>query len=204
MRIVVEVQRIRLGHEPVEGAFESRSPLNVGDARGRGRLLFVEFRPFPNRKLLVRFQREQDFAVLRIVRVGEQNQHRLLLVDARQPKHITRLLERQRAVRTRGVDVIREEHRDGTRFHSGHEVGAVALIEVGRKGLVSHEAKIPNSPRRAIQVSAASIRQQVRHRDQSVARIRRWCSGCGRFRIVAAPVIGIACDEVIPGWQGDQ
>ena len=51
--VVVEVERLRLGHQAVKRPFERRRPLDVGDARLGGGLGFCELGPLPNRQLVV-------------------------------------------------------------------------------------------------------------------------------------------------------
>ena len=143
VRIVVQVQRIGFCHEAVEGAFEGRRPLDVGDARCSSGFGLVQFGPFPNGQFLVCFQCEQDLAVVRIVSIWEQNQHGLLLIHARQPQDVAGLFEWKRPIRTCRIDIVGKEHRNGARLHLRHEIGAVARVQVGGKRLVSHEAKIP-------------------------------------------------------------
>ena len=49
--------------------------------------------------------------------VRKQEQHSLLLVDAGEVEDVRMLLERQGAVRARGVDVVAEEQGEATRLH---------------------------------------------------------------------------------------
>jgi hypothetical protein len=143
LRVVVEVQRVRFGHEAVEGAFKSLGPLDVGDARCGSGLGLIQFGPFPNGQFLVRFQGEQNLAIVRVVGIRKEHQHRLLLIYASQPQDVAGLLERQRSVRAGRIDVVGKEHRNGARLHLRHKIRAVLLVQVGGKRLISHEAKIP-------------------------------------------------------------
>ena len=58
MRVVIQVQRIGLSHEPMKRALKPGSPLNIIDSRSLCRLLFVQFRAFPNGQLLIRLSAE--------------------------------------------------------------------------------------------------------------------------------------------------
>ena len=74
-------------------ALKPGSPLNIRNSRGLCRLLFVQFRAFPNGQLLIRLSAEQNLAICRIVGVWEEHQNRILLGLTRQPQNIARLLE---------------------------------------------------------------------------------------------------------------
>ena len=140
--VVVEVERLGLGHQAVERPFERRRPLDVGDARLGGGLGFGEFGPLPNRELLVGFQGEQNLTVRRVVGVREEEQHRLFLVDPAQVEDVRVLLERQGAVRARGVDVVAEKQGEATGLHLLHERFSVPGVEVGGEFLVPHAPKV--------------------------------------------------------------
>ena len=145
--VVVEVERLRLGHQAVERTFERRRPLGIADPRFRMGLRFGEFGSLPNRQLFIRFRREQNLTVSGIVGVGEQQQHRLLLVHPGQIKNVCMLLEGQRAVRARGVDVVAEKQGKSTGLHGLHECFSVPGVEVGGEFLVPHAPKVQRRTR---------------------------------------------------------
>ena len=140
--VVVEIERLRLGHQAVERPFERRRPLDVGDARLGGGLGLSEFGPLPNRELLVGLQGEQNLAVGGIVCVGEQEQHRVFLVHTCEIKDVRMLLEGQGAVCACGVDVVAEEQGEATGLHVLHERFSVPGVKVRGKFLVPHAPKV--------------------------------------------------------------
>ena len=58
MRVIIQVQRIGLSHEPMKRALKPWRPLNIHNSRGLCRLLLVQFRAFPNGQLLIRLSAE--------------------------------------------------------------------------------------------------------------------------------------------------
>ena len=140
--VVVEVERLRLGHQAVKRPFERRRPLDVGDARLGGGLGLSEFGTLPNRQLLVGLQGEQNLAVGGIVCVGEQEQHRVFLVHTREVEDVRMLLEGQGAVCACGVDVVAEEQGEATGLHVLHERFSVPSVKVGGEFLVPHAPKV--------------------------------------------------------------
>ena len=140
--VVVQVERLRLGHQAVERPFERRRPLDVGDARLGGGLGFGEFGSLPNRQLLVRLKGEQNLTVRRVVGVREEEQHRLLLVHSGEVEDVRVLLERQGAVCARRINVVAEKQGEATGLHLLHERFSVPGVEVGGEFLVPHAPKV--------------------------------------------------------------
>jgi hypothetical protein len=126
-RVLVDgkVNAIRLCHQTGEDDVEIRSPLDPADARAFPGLFLCELRSLPYRNVVVGFAKEKNFAVFRLPRVREQDQHRFLLRDARKIKQIVVLLKGVEGIRVRNLQIVGLDDRHRTLREEGGEVFSV-------------------------------------------------------------------------------
>ena len=154
--VLVEVAAAALGHEALDGPLQHGQPLNLLHAGLGGGFRLGQLGALPDGNLLVGLRDEQDLPVGRIVRVGEEQQHGLLLVHTGEVEHVGVLPEGQGAVGAGRVDVVGAEqgHRAGA--HGLGKGSAVADVILGGQGRVTQHAPKLRPPSRQARVTRTS------------------------------------------------
>jgi hypothetical protein len=148
--IAVEVQVLALRHQPLDRRFVARRPQYRGDPAQLRRFLLAELGAFPDRDEVARLPHEEDLAVLRVHRIGEEQQDRLLLVDAAEVEDVAGLLERHVPIGAGGHDVVAVEDGEAPFFQVLAETGAVLAVGGCGKGGVTHGSSPKARRRRSV------------------------------------------------------
>ena len=159
--VAVQVQVFALRHQALDGGLKTACPEHRANAAQIARFLLAELGALPDRDQLAGLAHKEDLAVLRVHRIREEQQDRLLLVDAREVEDIAGLLEGHRTIGTGGHDVVAVEDGQTAFLQMLTETGAVLAVGGGGEGLVAHEFDVKCEGRMGAKV------QDTRHKAQA-------------------------------------
>ena len=90
----------------MENEIKGAGPFDACDAVEFFCFFLAELFSLPDRDVLVGLADEKNFAILRIHRIGHEQQNRFLLINAAQIKQVAVLPKRHRAVGIGWVDIV--------------------------------------------------------------------------------------------------
>ncbi len=139
MFVAVEIDMLHLAHQLMPNGSELGEPFDGLDPGNSLGFLFRELVPFPKSCLLGRLAEKQHFAKRLVLRVGRDQQHRLLLFDSAQIKQVGIGIERHAAIGRRGKHVVGIDDRQRARQKLLAQPPAIRFEQPHVKGLVSHK-----------------------------------------------------------------